>query len=96
MQRQVSNMMHHMATSQEEMVRILEAKRQVAVRMAQLVHAIPPEYPGFEGVEALTENAMSVTKNIAGYLNSLADLEDALADNLTYIMKEVQIPAGEE
>jgi hypothetical protein len=39
---------------------------------------------------------MSVSKNIAGYLNSLADLEDALADNLTFVMKEADIPDGEE
>ncbi|SDD29961.1 hypothetical protein SAMN02799630_02773 [Paenibacillus sp. UNCCL117] len=96
MHKQITTMMHHMATSQEEMVRILEAKRQVAVRMAQLVHDIPPQYPGFDGVEALTENAMNVTKNIAGYLSSLADLEEALADNLTFVLKEVQAPAGEE
>ncbi|MCZ8513581.1 nucleoside-diphosphate sugar epimerase [Paenibacillus filicis] len=96
MQRQISGMLEHMATSQLEMAKILEAKRQIAVRMAQLIHDIPPTNPAFNGIEALTEHSMSITKNIATYLSSLADFEDALADNLAVVFKQVQIPDEEE
>jgi hypothetical protein len=85
-----------MATSQQEMAKILEAKRHIAVRMAQLVQDIPEQNPSFDSIEELTENSLNMTKNIATYLNSLADLEDALADNLAIVMKEVDIPEDEE
>jgi GTP1/Obg family GTP-binding protein len=90
--RQMTAMIKHMAVSQQEMAKILEAERHVAVRLAQLVQDIP----SFEGIEALTEASLTVTKNIAAYLNSLADFEDALADNLVVVLKEVQIPESQE
>ncbi|MCR8629687.1 MULTISPECIES: nucleoside-diphosphate sugar epimerase [Paenibacillus] len=96
MQRQVTNIIKHMADSQQEMAKILEAKRHIAVRMAQIVHDIPELNPSFDDIDMLTENSMNVSKNIAAYLSSLADLEDALADNLAFVMKEVDIPDGEE
>ena len=96
MQHQVTRIIEHMARSQAEMASILEAERHVTVHMARLVHEIPAELPGFPGIDALTEHAMSVTKNVAAYLNSLADLEDALADQLAVIVKIVDIPEGEE
>lgn len=96
MHQQVTSIIEHMASSHWEMTKILEAKRHVAVRMAQLVHEIPHENPTFGDIEGLMEKSLSVTKNIAAYLNSLADLSDAIADNLILIMKEVEIPDGEE
>jgi len=96
MQRQVTNLIKHMADSQQEMAKILEAKRHVAVRMAQIVRDIPERNPSFEDIEILTDHTINVSKNIAAYLNSLADLSDALADNLSVVMKEVDIPEGEE
>lgn len=96
MQRQITNIIKHMADSQHEMAKILEAKRHIAVRMAQIVHDIPELNPSFDDIDVLTENSMNVSKNIAAYLNSLADLSDALADNLAFVMKEVEIPDGEE
>ncbi|WP_281889187.1 nucleoside-diphosphate sugar epimerase [Paenibacillus sp. YYML68] len=96
MQQKVTEILAHMATSQQEIANILEAKRQVAVRMAQQVHDIPPEQPAFEDVETLTYNAMNVSKSIAAYLNGLSDLSDALADNLAYVLKELETPSDEE
>jgi hypothetical protein len=94
--RQITDIIKHMADSQMEMAKILEAKRHTAVRMAQLVHDISEQNPKVEGVELLTGHSLSISKNIAAYLSSLADLEDALAENLTYVMKEVDIQDGEE
>ncbi|MBP1156657.1 MULTISPECIES: nucleoside-diphosphate sugar epimerase [unclassified Paenibacillus] len=96
MHQKVTNIIEYMASSHWEMTKILESKRHVAVRMAHLVHEIPHENPTFRDIEDLMEKSLSVTKNIATYLNSLADLSDAIADNLILIMKEVEIPEGEE
>lgn len=96
MHRQVTKIIEYMAASQQEMAKILEAKRLIAVRMSRLFQDIPERNPSFEDIEALTENSLVMTKNMAAYLISLADLEDALAENLAVVMKEVEIPAGEE
>jgi methyl-accepting chemotaxis protein len=96
MHRQVTEIIKHMAASQQEIAKILEAKRHIAVRMAQLVHHIPERNPSFEDIDTLKEHSMNMTKNISAYLNSLADLADALADNLSFVMKEVDIQDGEE
>ncbi|MCZ8519161.1 MULTISPECIES: nucleoside-diphosphate sugar epimerase [Paenibacillus] len=96
MHKQVTQIVKHMASSQQEMANILEAKRHVAVRMAQLTHSIPPQNPGFEGIEALTEHSLGVAKNLAAYLSSLAELEEALAEHIAVITKLVEIPEDEE
>ncbi|MCS7458819.1 nucleoside-diphosphate sugar epimerase [Paenibacillus doosanensis] len=96
MHKQITKMLEHIASSQMEMANILEAKRHVAVHMSQLVHNIAEQYPNVDGVEMLTEHSLDVAKNIAVYLSSLADLEEALAENLSYVMKEVDMPDGEE
>ncbi|WP_019532828.1 hypothetical protein [Paenibacillus ginsengihumi] len=95
-QREITKMIENMAVSQTEMAKIIAAERHTAVHMAQLVHDIPPHNPGFGGIEELMGNSLAVTKNVAAYLNSLADLEDTLADHLSYLLKEVNIPEGEE
>jgi hypothetical protein len=96
MQRKVTSIIEHMAASHMEIAKILEAKRHIAVRMSEIVHDVPERKPSFENIEILTESSLSITKNIAAYLNSLADLEDALADNLALVMKEVETPDNEE
>ncbi|UUZ84317.1 hypothetical protein LJK88_11775 [Paenibacillus sp. P26] len=96
MHRQVTDMIRHMASSQQEMANIIEAKRQIAVRMSQLIRDIPPQNPAFEDIETLTQHSMAIAKSIAVYLSSLADFEEALADNLTVVFKEVEIPEDEE
>ncbi|KZE75067.1 hypothetical protein [Paenibacillus elgii] len=96
MHRQVTRMIRHMAASQQEMANILEANRHVAVRMAQLVHDIPPDNPSFQDIESLTEHSLHVSKSIAVYLSGLADLEEALAEHMALIVKIVEIPDDEE
>ncbi|MFB6366734.1 nucleoside-diphosphate sugar epimerase [Paenibacillus elgii] len=96
MHRQVTSMIRNMAASQQQMANILEAKRHVAVRMAQLVHDIPPDNPSFQDIESLTEHSLNVSKSIAMYLSGLADLEEALAEQMAVIVKIVEIPDDEE
>jgi len=93
---QVNNVIGHISESQLEMAKILEAQRYIVLHTARFIHDIPHENPSFETVEALTENTLHVTKNVAAYLNSLAELTDALGDNLLLVLKEVDLPDGEE
>ncbi|ALS23326.1 hypothetical protein [Paenibacillus naphthalenovorans] len=96
MHQQATSIIEHMASSHWEMSKILESERHVAVRMAELVHEIPEYNPTFDDIPALMEGSLLVTKNVAAYLNSLADLSDAIGDNLNLIMKEQRSSDGEE
>ncbi|MBD2848195.1 nucleoside-diphosphate sugar epimerase [Paenibacillus sp. IB182496] len=89
MQQPITDIVEHLSASHREMARVLEAKRHVAVRLAEGVHALPDENPAFEGMPVLIENAKLVTKSIVGYLNSLADLEETIADHLSHVFKEI-------
>ncbi|TBL81739.1 hypothetical protein [Paenibacillus thalictri] len=96
MQNQITDMIVHMAKSQEELANIIEAKRHIAIHLSALSHHIPHENPGFGDISDLMEQSLLVTKSITSYLNSLADLEDALTENLTSVIKELEEDPGEE
>ncbi|MFE5320259.1 nucleoside-diphosphate sugar epimerase [Paenibacillus sp. NPDC056579] len=96
MQKQLTQIIEHMANSQTEMAKILESQRHIILHAAGIIHDIPHDNPSFGDIETLTDNALNVTKSMAAYLNSLADLEDTLADNLMLVLKEVEKPDGEE
>lgn len=89
MQRKVTEIITHMAKSHLEMARILEANRHIAVRMANIIHALPDSKPGFEGIEGVIEKSGSITKNLVAYLNCIADLEEAMADTVGQVMREL-------
>lgn len=95
MDQQITTIISHMAKSHLELAKIIEAKRQSAVHAAKLIAAIPNENPSMEGHEGTTDFALQVTKSVTSYLNSLADLEEAVADNLTQVMKELNNNEGE-
>ncbi|MFC5447343.1 hypothetical protein [Paenibacillus aestuarii] len=96
MQEQITSILAHMAKAQHELARTLEAKRVVVAHMAMLVEQIPDHNPSFGEIDALMEHSLEVTKGVASYLNSLADLEEALADNLAPILKLMKEQPGEE
>ncbi|WP_248927677.1 hypothetical protein [Paenibacillus hamazuiensis] len=96
MQNHITDILFHMAKSQEEMANIIESKRHVAMHLASLSHHIPHANPDFGDIQALVEHSLLVTKSISAYLNSLADLEDALGDNLECVMKEMGDEPSEE
>ncbi|GGF98819.1 nucleoside-diphosphate sugar epimerase [Paenibacillus abyssi] len=89
MQHLVNEIVEHLSKSHQQLARVLEAERHVVVRMANNVHALPDHNPDFNGVAGLLENSQFVTKSIVGYLNSLAELEEAIADNLSHIIREL-------
>jgi methyl-accepting chemotaxis protein len=95
-QNQITEMIHHMANSQEQMANIIEAKRHVAIHISLLNQQISQADPNMGEIESLMEHSLLVTKSITSYLNSLADLEDALSENLSCIMKEMSDQPGDE
>ncbi|GGH34079.1 nucleoside-diphosphate sugar epimerase [Paenibacillus segetis] len=95
MEQKITEIIVHMSHSHGQMARVIDAERQIAVRMAQIVHGIPDSTPGFEGTDGLIENAGRVNKSVISYLNAIADLQEAMAENLGFVMKEMNNPDEE-
>lgn len=96
MQHHVTSIIAHMAKSHRELARLLEAKRQSIMNMAQVIFALPSDGVNFPGTSAVSSNAMDVTKSVTSYLNSLAELEEAMADTLEIVVKELSEGEHEE
>lgn len=92
----VDQVVQHLSISHRHLARILDAERHVAVRMGEVVHALPNHDPAFDGVPGLLENTEMINKSLIGYLNGLADLEQTLADHLSHVMRELDGGGGEE
>ncbi len=86
----------HLSRSHQQMARILDAKRQVTVRMAQLVQALPDLHPQLNGLDGLLDSSGNVTKSVVSYLNSLADLQEAVAESMTHVVKAMGESVDEE
>jgi hypothetical protein len=85
----VTDIIVHMAHSHGQLARILEAKREVVANMGRLIEAIPDDHGSQATYEEIIENSSGITKSLTTYLNSLAELEEALAGNLTHVIKEL-------
>lgn len=90
MDQKVTDILMHMAHSHQQLARVIDAERHISVRMAQIVHALPDQELDFEGVESMMENTASLNKSLIAYLNSIADLQEAMAENLTQVMNELK------
>ncbi|GIP24108.1 MULTISPECIES: nucleoside-diphosphate sugar epimerase [Paenibacillus] len=89
MEQKITELILHMSHSHQQMARVIDAERQVAVRMAQIIHDLPDTEPSFDGIDGLMENAGRVNKNVVSYLNAIADLQEAMAESLGILMKEM-------
>jgi|HigsolmetaAR203D_1030402.scaffolds.fasta_scaffold00356_6 hypothetical protein len=89
MDEQITAIIGHMSNSHAELANLLEVKKDMVVHMSRMVLAIPDTPLTFSGVDTITENSVAITESITDYLNRLADLEEALAENLTYVMKQL-------
>ncbi|WP_010271026.1 hypothetical protein [Paenibacillus senegalensis] len=96
MQQRITNVITHMANSHHEMAKIIEGSRHISVQMAQLVTAIPDTQMNFPGVESLTGYSMELCRSVTAYLNGLAEMEEAIADHLGCVMKELHPGSDEE
>lgn len=90
MEQKITEMIAHMSHSHQQMARVIDAERQVAVRMAQIVHAIPDAEPAFAGTPGILENTGRINKSVVSYLNAIADLQEAMAENLGLVIKELK------
>lgn len=89
MQSKVDEMLTHMSNSHQQMARILDAERQMATHTAQIIHELPDCNLEFDDIDALINHSGGINKSIIAYLFCLADLEDALAETLGHVMKEL-------
>jgi len=64
--------------------------------MAQLIDGLPNEHPHLGGLNGLVESSSDVTKSVISFLNGLADLEEAVADSLTHVLKAIGNTGDEE
>ncbi|MFK7694101.1 nucleoside-diphosphate sugar epimerase [Paenibacillus sp. HJGM_3] len=94
MQKRVTSIIGHMAKSHMELARILEAKRLNIVNTAHVIGALPNTNLQFDGAIAVGSQAIDIAKSVSQYLTSLADLEEAIAENLEVVIKE--LTDGEE
>lgn len=90
MENQIDQMILHMAKSQRELARILKAERELTAHAAGLMQSIPETHTAASGLESVRKQSEKTSKSIASYLNGLADLEEALADNLRPVMKGLE------
>ncbi|MNN14896.1 hypothetical protein D3C81_1279780 [compost metagenome] len=90
MEDKITEIIVHLSHSHQQMARVIDAERHVSVRMAQIVHAIPDNEPAFDGIPGMLENTGLVNKSVVSYLNAIADLEEAMAENLGLVVKEMR------
>ncbi|WP_127578770.1 nucleoside-diphosphate sugar epimerase [Paenibacillus koleovorans] len=95
MEHQVTSIIGHLARSHAEMARVLESKRESITNVSHIMTAMPNENLALGDARAIGLSAMDIAKSVTAYLNSLADLEDAIADNLETVIKELD-PDQEE
>ncbi|KRF00395.1 hypothetical protein ASG89_26535 [Paenibacillus sp. Soil766] len=91
MEERVTKIISQIAASHSQMGRILETHRHVSTQMAAITGDLPDSHPGFAGLEMLQKRALQLTKNVTVYLNSLAELEEAMAMQTEIVMKEIQV-----
>ena len=91
MQHIVTEIMAHLSHSHSQMARIVEAKRHVAVRMTEVIKALPDDNPNFGGTDGLLENTQTLLGSVISYLNSVAELQETLAIQLTFMMRELDL-----
>ena len=91
MEQKITDIISHIVNSQLQMAKILESERHIAVHFAQIMNNIPDYQPSFYALDNMVKNTGEITKTICSYLVGLADLEEAIGDNLSAVMKELQI-----
>jgi hypothetical protein len=96
MQKTMTEMIEHLSYSNYQIARVLEAKRHVTVRLSEIVQALPDENPAFDGLPGLLENTQALTQNIVAYLNSFADLQETMAEQLTFVIRGLKEADEEE
>lgn len=97
MENRLDDLINHVSWSQQQMARILEAQRHAAVRMAQIISAMPAAASAFRSESKEDGNPVSmVNTSIASYLNAMADFQQTAAESLELVLKELRDVDAEE
>jgi hypothetical protein len=88
MQRKITAMLAHLAKTHGEMARIMEAERHVVTRMAHKILELPDGYSEYMTPETMLEQSSLLVQNLIEYLNGIAELEEAMAETLSHVMRE--------
>ncbi|MBD7969730.1 nucleoside-diphosphate sugar epimerase [Paenibacillus gallinarum] len=95
MQNKLDEMLAHMAHAHQQVARVLDAEREVNVRMAELMNEMPDLLPHFTDAQGLLDGSGSINAGIVAYLSGLADLQEMMADSISHLVKELAV-ADEE
>jgi len=96
MEKRTTEILTHLSHSHQQLARTLEAKRQIIMRMAELVNGLPDVHPQLDGPDGLFDQSSQVTKSVIAYLSSLADLEEALADSMSSVLQAADKAEADE
>jgi uncharacterized protein YlzI (FlbEa/FlbD family) len=91
MDQHVNDIVEHIAKSHEEIARILEAGKDITVHMSYLISTIPDKEVSFHsgGRIMIAEHSGEIMSNVTSYLNSIGDLQEACANSLTHVVKQL-------
>lgn len=96
MEKQISELLAHMARAHEELAAILQASKDITLHTAQDLVGTLPQHGIASGKDACLESALALAGSVVAYLNSIGDLQDALADNLEPVMEQLHGESEEE
>jgi hypothetical protein len=96
MEHHVTLSMEFMVKSHYELARTLAAERDAAVHASRVIGRLPDHGPDLGEREAALELALDVMQSVAVYLSSLGDLEEAVADQLEIVLKDIPFAEGNE
>jgi hypothetical protein len=89
LEQKVTLIINHMANSHRYLADILDIERHVVLHSSHLIKGTQDPDPSFEALEGMTEQSLQLMKSITSYLTHLAELEEVIAVNLGYMMKEL-------
>lgn len=87
MDSQVTKVIRQLADSQRQLASILESHRHITAHAAYLLGSISGPPAGDS--DQISGQSLAVTKSVVSYLNGLAELEEAVADQLGIVIKEL-------
>jgi|GEM_PF-3556227 len=96
MDSQVDNTLKAFARSQEQISRELYAESIIVTRLSKLVRKVDPGNIVCQSGQPYAQAEYAVCRQVSGYLHTMAELEDALADNLKALLKEIRQSTAEQ
>jgi phage gp29-like protein len=90
MERHIDTALDGIAKSQKELVRSLSAESYIVLRMAERLRSVPAHSFPTSPNEPCPAAALAFAKQIGAYLHTLGALEDALADKVEAVLKELR------